>query len=221
MPSKAREALLSFVKTIRIKMKEINYNAFPYAGWQRWNKYFTNYPDYLTNPEACATHLAEYIPDYIDTVLQFGCGNGRDFVPFNKKLKLIGCDIAPPNYIKWIINFENLSYNRCCINDFASLNIRDFSKILIYTSGVMMYETPDNQKRFFESCLDLGCKNFIFQEYETGEYKGECLYLEEYKDFFIKKRYRDHHPNSVQPAAHILLDISDNNKKQILEKVSN
>ena len=88
-------------------------------GCESWLKYFKPSEDkgikfqkLITNNERCLDYLTKYIPRYIDSILQFGCASGRDFIPFNEKYKLFGVQFHPESFMteegtKIIKNFLN------------------------------------------------------------------------------------------------------------------
>jgi hypothetical protein len=189
----------------------------------RWIGYYTgrNLEDWLQKSEKCVNHLVDYLPPYINNILIFGCANGRDFIPFDEKDKfdLWGCDITPYETIKWCRQFKRLKYTETSIIDFIELsksneNFKNLHSFLIYTQGTMMYENQRNQELFYDHCKSLGCKNFIFHEYLTGDYGGECFWLVKCKDEFIIKDYRQ--ITGTQLIAHINLDVNEKTKTEIL-----
>ena len=209
-------------------------------GCESWLKYFKPSEDkgikfqkLITNNERCLDYLTKYIPRYIDSILQFGCASGRDFIPFNEKYKLFGCDLAPKEKIEWVQKFQNLEYYECRIENFEKLieiseNFKNLSKFFIYTQGTMMYVEPNNQEKFFNLCLKHKCKNFIFHEINKKNftdndnpslgYDGKYFSLNDsHPEFFIEKNYRN--PiEKLNPTAHIHLDVDEQIKKQILEE---
>lgn len=192
-----------------------------YSQSPRWIGYYTacHGEKWLQRNEPCLDHLVNYLPHYINNILIFGCANGRDFIPFDKKFNLWGCDITPYETINWCRTFENLKYIETSIIDFIELsksdpNFQNLHSFLIYTQGTMLYENQETQELFYDHCKSLGCKNFIFHEYKTGHYNGECLWLVKCKDDFIIKSYRDTGEHIA--AAHINLDVDDKTKTEIL-----
>ncbi len=129
---------------------------------RRWTNYYDGTAAWLQVPERCFVELP--VPTHVDTILDLGCGNGRNFVPFEGK-KHIGVDIVPENRIHWLVkpavylhsNVESLTRKLE-----AGL---DMSRYLVTSSGTLMYLSQGEQERFFSACVANGCTAFIFQEY--------------------------------------------------------
>lgn len=197
-------------------MENKNYN---FKGWNHYYK--KDKRCWVTYNENCLNYLVKYLPTYIDSVLIFGCANGRDFIPFQNKYKLYGMDIVPQKYIDFVKKFNNFKYYECSIEDFSIfikdlVEFKDLSKFLIYTQGTMMYLTKKHQVEFYDLCKRLGCKNFIFHEYRIYSHDEEkFLYLEKVEKNFILKDYRK---KDYGLNAHILLDISEEQKQNIVKE---
>ena len=138
---------------------------------QRWGNYYDGSDPDLQKPERCLLELQKDIPSYITTILNLGCGAGRDFIPFDGKLALWGIDIVPLKRIHWVRAFQNLRYEHCSVEKLTRRLERgriDLSNTLVFGGGTLMYVSSENQKRFWEACRASGCRNFIFQEFRPG-----------------------------------------------------
>ena len=210
-----------------------------YNHWTGWTQYALNEWSINSDKKApfknerCLDYIVKYIPSYVDSVYQFGCASGRDFLPFEGRMKLYGFDIFPSDKIRWIKNFDGLTYHPCCIEDFKSfvdehLEFKDMSKSLVYTQGTLMYVKAQQQNDFFQFCRYLGCKNFIFNEYTEQEFrahvkkptlKNNGLYAQfDRPDEFIVRDYRESWVDHPHPFAHIMLDVDDATKKLIIDE---
>lgn len=122
-------------------------------------------------PEKITIKIKPTIPKYVDTIINFGCSNCRDLIPFQDDYKLIGFDLVPPDYMDFVssLNTNNLTYYQCSIEDYITdfnHDDLDLSKSLVYTSATLMYLEQKDQIKFFNHLIKFGCKNMVFQEYK-------------------------------------------------------
>lgn len=109
------------------------------------------------------------IPDYVDTVIDIGCGNGRNLAFFENKYKLIGLDIHPAGSIVWVRPLNNMEYHECSYQDLPTYSVKfPLSTSLITTFGSFMYLTKQEQQTFFDYIRLNGCKNALFYEYSDA-----------------------------------------------------
>ena len=121
--------------------------------------------------------LTEYVvnklPNHIKYIIDFGSANGRNFIPFpSDKYKYVGFDIHDKQEISWM-NDIDVEYHECSLEDFIK-NYDGFSidwkNSLVMSHISLMYLDDAYQQNHFISLLkSLGCKNFVFHEYETNE----------------------------------------------------
>ena len=100
-------------------------------------------------------------PSYIDEILDLGCGAGRNFIPFDGKLKLWSIDIVPNERIKWVRPFKNLTYEHLTVEQLTrrlESASRDMSKTFVFSSGTLMHVSARYQRRFYEGCKKNRCK---------------------------------------------------------------
>ena len=112
-------------------------------------------------------NVAKKLKSHITTVIDFGCANGRNFIPFkDNSLDFIGFDIHPADSL---IKITDFIYNECSIQDFTQ-NPKNFpinwSDSLVMSHGSLMY-IPDSssQNNLIYTLKKEGCKNFVFHEY--------------------------------------------------------
>ena len=143
-----------------------------------WSHYYKHNPGNPVGniPEIVLTEIKPLLPNYIDSVLIFGCANGRDFVPFQDDYNIMGFDIKKAKDIDFVCKTDNLTYYQCTMQDYALENYtihdgtmhKDLSKSLVYTGVSLMYLDSHEQEEFISYLLDKGCKNMVFQEYTSN-----------------------------------------------------
>ena len=155
-------------------------------------------------PEECLVQLK--IPSYIDTVLDLGCGNGRNLLAYEGK-KLWAIDLVPKERINWIKKFDNFHYEQISVEGLAQRLEKhpiDLSKTLIISFGTMMMVPKKWQYRLYEVCQRCGCKNFIFQDFEPGSSRHPDHHLKLPLDQFKVQMFK---PHPTQPRTFYRLDV--------------
>jgi hypothetical protein len=195
-------------------MKEYSYKSYQYDVFcEHYFKYDRHNP-FSIEPEKILVDCFDLIPSYVDTFIQFGCANGRDFIPFQDNFQCIGFDLAPLGYIEWVCKTKNLTYNQCSIEDYLDHfdhSNEDLSKCLVYTQGTLMYASEEYQNRFIQHLLDHNCKNIIIHEYPP-EYAGPHEKFNpdpKYVNMFERKHFRPLIGDQViedQPTGFIYLN---------------
>jgi hypothetical protein len=178
-----------------------------------FSKFYSGNESWLREPESIVKYISTNLPEDIDTIVNFGCASGRDFIPFSD-INCVGFDIAPVNVINWVCDTTNLTYFQCSIEDFIDnknlfdLHI-DWNTSLVYTSGALMYVDHTTQNKFIDVLFSLNCKNMIFQEYvKIINNKHNFLKLNEnYDNIFRKQLFRPTEYN--QPICHIYLESGE------------
>ena len=140
---------------------------FKKEDWSRWYKKGHN------PPEKCFSELISALPASVDSVIDFGCAAGRNLIPFMGKHKLYGVDIVPREQIEWEMPEVNYLQTSLARFDFST----SLESFVCISSGALMYLKPHEQLHFLSTLKRLGCKNFIFQEYDlAGLYQDNyCL----------------------------------------------
>ena len=134
----------------------------------QWNKYFTGA---AANGQPDTFLASLEVPPYIDTVMDIGCGAGRNLIPFDGKFNLWGVDLVPFKRIKWLRAFKNLTYTQSTLQK-LTYNLPDMRKVLVFSCGTMMYLSEKEQMAFFEACRQRGCRAFAFVEYSHDYFPG-------------------------------------------------
>ena len=77
-------------------MKNITINNYTYTPF--FNHYFDSSRDWLYKYESpLLDYVKEQLPSNINTIINFGCASGRDFIPFQDDYNCIGFDLASPS----------------------------------------------------------------------------------------------------------------------------
>lgn len=133
---------------------------------ERWGHVFRGEGTYAV-PEPSLAEIE--IPAFVDTFFDVGCAAGRNLVPFDGTLKLRAADVVPYEHIRWVRDFKNLTYEQQTVEQLTySLKGQDLSTTLIFTCAVLSYVKPDDQWAFFRTCLEAGCRAFLFYEFPQG-----------------------------------------------------
>ena len=167
------------------------------------------------------TQTAEFVefckpllPKYIDTILEFGCANGRNLQIFNKEYNLQGYDIVKKSDIEFVMDFSNFKYKKSTIEEWIKVYNKDLSKTFVMCSGTLMYISSDSQNKLIEKLFKLNCKNMAFQEYypdlhpsqgpPTG---GGANFNKKYMDLFeIHNGWRNNNQNNEKLSVLIGID---------------
>ena len=149
--------------------------------WTQWSKYADcKGQDWLLDPSDWVYQSLKLLPDNVNEVYDFGCGNGRNFVPFAEKgFKLRGYDIHPEEQISWARKFTNLEYKRCSLEGFSGpehIFNQDLSNAVVMTAGTLMYVDSEIQNRFFKKILQHGCKNYMFFEHDPASNRPDGVF---------------------------------------------
>jgi len=147
-------------------MKNYIINNYQYSKF--FDHYFNSNEEWLNKPEhPLLNYVIENTPEYVTTIINFGCANGRDFIPFQDRFTCIGFDLASPDTIKWACKTDNLTYYQCSVEDYLSTfnHNLDLSECLVYTQGTLMYASYETQTQLIKHLLHHGCKNLTFHEY--------------------------------------------------------
>ena len=151
--------------------------------WKKWSYYADcQNEDWLMNPSDWVFEILKKLPENIDTVYDFGCGNGRNFIPFEKserEFNLRGYDIHPEEEIKWSYDFKNIGYTRASIQKVCEGDYKFPSSLensLVMTAGTLMYVSPETQNLFFKKMQDNLCTNFAFFEHEPESCRPDGVF---------------------------------------------
>ena len=152
----------------------------------------------LVNPEIwIEEYLIPKIPKNIKTIVDFGCANGRNLLPFKDKYNCIGFDIFPkknvipanykPNSLDIRKNYHEelldpfgkkvnldpyffFTYYECTMEDFLEHHNQyniNWEECLFFCQGTLCYLQSKEQNKFIDLLKSLGCKNFVISEYNS------------------------------------------------------
>ena len=185
--------------------KNYTYNSF-------FDHYFSSNEEWLNKPEQpLLNYVIENIPEYVTTVINFGCANGRDFIPFQDKYNCIGFDLAHPSVIKWACKTNNLTYHQCSIEDYLdnfNHNSLDLSECLVYTQGALMYISHEYQTKLIKHFINKNCKNIVIHEYPPEFPHGQGYFnpSDEILNIFERKHFRPIIENQPTPTGFLYLN---------------
>ena len=188
-------------------MKNITVQNYNYTTF--FDHYFSNDEEWMNRYEApLLDYVLEHLPSYIDTVINFGCANGRDFIPFQDTYNCIGFDLATPSIIKWACKTDNLIYYQCSVEDYLGIfdhSNADLSTTLVYSQGTLMYTSSEVQTRLVQHLLAKSCKNIVFQEYSPDQPHDQGYFhpQADILSIFETKQFRQ---GSNQPVAFLYLN---------------
>jgi hypothetical protein len=173
-------------------------NSYDYNSF--FNHYYSGNEEWLFKPEQpLLDYVRSQIPSHINTIINFGCASGRDFIPFQHDFNCIGFDLSHPDDIKWVCNTDNLIYYQCSIEDYLTTfnhNNSNLESCLVYTQGSLMYLSKEYQNKFIQHLLDSNCKNIVFHEYPP-EYIGPHTNFSP-DDYYLSLFERKHFRNQVE-----------------------
>lgn len=161
-----------------------------------FDHYFNNDEEWINTYES---PLLDYVllnlPSYVNTIINFGCANGRDFIPFENTHKCIGFDLAKPSAIKWACKTNNLTYYQCSMEDYLTMidhSETHLSTSLVYTQGALMYLSHLDQNLFIDHLLNKKCKNIVFHEYPPEQQHDQGFFnpSPEHLKLFERKHFR-------------------------------
>jgi hypothetical protein len=125
--------------------------------------------------------LKEYVVDKltseIDTIVDFGCASGRNFIPFKESIDYFyGFDIHPEEEVFWLpatqtlYMSEKLEYYTCSIEDFLTEynkynHINWGRSLVMYHGALLNLESHEQQNETIDLILKLGCKNIVINDY--------------------------------------------------------
>jgi hypothetical protein len=180
--------------------------------------------------------LKEYVVDKltsdINTIVDFGCASGRNFIPFKESIDYFyGFDIHPEEEILWrpdaqsLYTTGKLQYNTCSIEDFLTEHdkynhINWERSLVMYHGALLNLESHEQQNETIDLILKLGCKNIVIHDYIkdiqirkavlNNKGIGWLSLSEKNKKLFLSNGFIKNLRSDKQDAplqAHIALDI--------------
>lgn len=146
---------------------------------------------YLTEPNKFTTTIIDILPDYVDSILEIGCTNGRDFKQFENKYKLYGIDLFPKNNIDWIGDDTKVVYYQSTLANFLNIlnkqEFKDLSKFVFLSHFTLSYD-PKYTIPILEKLMANGCKNIILKEPLPENNYTHSINLKHLKKLFLTKK---------------------------------
>jgi UDP-N-acetylglucosamine 2-epimerase (non-hydrolysing) len=177
-----------------------------------WNFFYKNNYNFEENPTSFFYFVIEYLKDYPDhkTIIDLGCGNGRDFIHFKKNNYIVtGIDSS-----KEICNFlkEKYNTNNIICDSFVNYGYKDYDiyysrfslHALVYIDVLRFVDNISKQMNeksllFIETRSIKGTEYEKFDYYESnfksgvGDYHNRTLFKKDYlikifneKDLFVE-----------------------------------
>lgn len=163
---------------------------------QRFWKAQNGYPPF-DKPEPSLADIEKMIPEYVDTVLDVGCGAGRNFLPFKEGYKTWGVDGA--DIKNWICRPD--VFQVCSMQEFTKrleCGQYDLSTTYVHTHSLLTHVSEYWQRRFFLAIVAAGCKNVHFEEYPRSE-RSPLEHFKLDENTFNKRQWRE---NPFEPIAY-------------------
>ena len=161
-----------------------------------WNKFYSGADSKLLIPSQFGAFIAMEYLGKLQTVIDIGCGNGRDSIFFGSLgFNVVGID-ASKNAIEQIK--KNIAFNtKFLVGDISDKNLKDKLKKIISISGIkliysrfFLHAITENQELDFWSLINKISK------------KGDCMALEfrTEKDKKLTKSTPDHYRRFVSTS---------------------
>lgn len=135
----------------------------------RWEKYVQRGGScYVTDPNEFVVELAKILPDYVDTIVEIGCTNGRDFIPFaDPKYHWVGIDYHDVP-IDWIVDSKRVEYLNTPHSKLIETLDRRFEQMerVVFLSSFTLYPLKQNRlvAQLFDFLERKGCRNIVLRE---------------------------------------------------------
>lgn len=132
-----------------------------------WNKYYNKFLS-PAKPTAFAIYCKRFLKNYNNTLLDIGCGNGRDTIYFNKsKINCYGIDKS--NQAIKILKKKNKKIKKKFINsDFSNFNYSKLKKkISIYSRFSIHSISKEKELIFFKQINKSDNIEYLFIEVRT------------------------------------------------------
>ena len=170
-----------------------------------WNNYYSKH-----NSPFKPSSFAKFILKYIDkekTIVDIGCGNGRDSLYFaSKNLETLGVDSSS-------VAISNLEKNSTENLSFKVLNVKDINKELGNTSIDICYY------RFVLHSFNKKIEKELFQWLRISSVKLLCIETRVEEDVYDHLK-QDHYRRPINEVE-LKQSISDSGFKIIYDKTSN
>ncbi len=160
-----------------------------------WNDRWSNRPFKPANP--CAKRAYELIKTRgLKTLLDLGCGDGRDAIYFSKKgLKVTAVDFSEGAINKLKSQTDQIN---CVLEDIRNIQFKDNVFDVIYARLSLHYFDDQTTKNIFDNLsrilkkgglIFVKCKSTDDPLFGQGEKVGENMYKKEHLRHFFTREY--------------------------------
>jgi len=182
----------------------------------RWLRYVKkNNKAYFTVPNKFTEKITDILPKYVDSILEIGCTNGRDFKQFEGKFNLYGADMFSSDEIDWVCDKNKVKYYKITLETFLEVldkdEFKDLSKFVFLSHFTLCYNRP-KVVPILKKLIKNGCKNIIIKEPLPGDYAHQRIYLTDLDKIFIKRKTGWERNDSTHICCYV------DNKKELIEK---
>ena len=161
-----------------------------------WNKFYKN-SDQVKRPSNFAVKIKKFLKNYNGSIVDVGCGNGRDLTYFiNNKLHIIGIDISKNAIEICKKKISKKIHHNLFVDDFIRFNYHKIKKnISIYSRFTLHTINLKNEEIFLKKLENLSNLDFLFIEtrstkdnlYGEGKKIGKNEYITDHYRRFINK----------------------------------
>ena len=161
-----------------------------------WNKFYKN-SDQVKRPSNFAVKIRKFLKNYNGSIVDVGCGNGRDLTYFtNNKFNIIGIDISKNAIEICKKKIPKKIHQNLFVNDFIKFNYNKIKKnISIYSRFTLHTINLKDEKIFLRKLVNLSNLDFLFIEtrstkdnlYGKGKKIGKNEYITDHYRRFINK----------------------------------
>ena len=161
-----------------------------------WNKFYKN-SDQVKRPSNFAVKIRKFLKNYKGSIVDVGCGNGRDLTYFvNNKLNIIGIDISKNAIDICKKKISKKIHQDLFVNDFIKFNYNNIKKnISIYSRFTLHTINLKDEKIFLKKLINLSNLDFLFIEtrstkddlYGKGKKIGKNEFITDHYRRFINK----------------------------------
>ena len=161
-----------------------------------WNKFYKEV-DCLEKPSKFSNFIGKFLKKYNGTIIDVGCGNGRDLLYFKKnKFKVIGIDMSKKAIEICKKKISKKNHRNLFVKNFIKFNYKKIKKnISIYSRFTLHTISLKDEEIFFKKLEKIKNLDFLFIEtrsikdnlFGKGKKLGKNEYVTDHYRRFINK----------------------------------